>query len=530
MRCLTTLREENPGDLEAQASLGEALFGLGDLAGARVRLEARLASSEPYARRAHQLVLLGRCLEADRAQELALARFEEALALDPENAEAHARIAELHERAGRILPALAALERWAEQSHDPAVRAACLLRAAEVELRVGGHQASAEQHLRAALEADPALARASQRLATLLWETNRADEALTVATRALAGVASAPERASLAMLRARVLERGGEPQLAAEAFGVAAEADPRSIEAAVSAARLLRTQGQWRAASAALAAFAARHPGDDPAGLADVFDQLGRLRAGPLEDVDGAIQAYRHALQLEPERTATRTALAQLLSQRPGDWPEALRHHRAALEADPTVAASLRAVLRIAEGSGLQEAAAQGRAILRALGVASAADPEDAPAALARSLAADGKLADPLAETVRQIAQQAAGEIAAALDSSPALASAAGSGDVAAFRSAALAAQGRLTAPALLPLNAAQQGEVLKLVASLVVAPDLVHGRRAARERPRVRDRPARSPASAPGARRHSARGDHSAGFRGLAGRGARARGSQRAG
>jgi len=475
-RCLTTLLEENPGDLEAQASLGEALFGLGDLAGARVRLEARLSSPEPYARRAHHLVRLGRCLETDHEADLALARFEEALALEPANAEAHERIAELHERTGRILPALAALERWAEQTLDPAIRATCLLRAAEVELRVGGRHAFTEQHLRAALEADPALARASQRLATLLWETDRADEALAVASRALANVPNAPERASLAMLRARVLERRGEPQLAAEAFGVAAEADPRSIEAAVSAARLLRTQGQWRAAGATLAEFAARHPGDDPAGLADVFDQLGRLRAGPLEDVDGAIQAYRRALELEPERTATRTALAQLLSQRPGDWPEALRHHRAALEADPTLAASLRAVLRIAEGSGRQEAAAQGRAILRALGAASVAEPEDAPAALARSLASGGKLADPVAETVRQLAQQAAGEIAEALDSSPAPASAAGSGDVAAFRSAALAAQGRLTAPALLPLPAAQQGEVLKLVASLVIAPDLVHG------------------------------------------------------
>ena len=72
-----------------------------------------------------------------------------------------------------------------------------------------------------------------------------------------------------------------------------------------------------------LAEFAARHPGDDPAGLADVFDQLGRLRAGPLEDLDGAIQAYRQALALEPERAATRAALAQLLSHRPPDWPEA---------------------------------------------------------------------------------------------------------------------------------------------------------------------------------------------------------------
>ena len=85
-------------------------------------------------------------------------------------------------------------------------------------------------------------------------------------------------------------------------------------------------------------------------------------------------------------------------------------------------------------------------------------------------------LDDPLAETLRQLAQQAAREIAEALDSSPALPTTAGGSALAAFRAAALAAQGRLTAPALLPLAAAQQGEVLSVVASLVIEPDLVRG------------------------------------------------------
>ncbi len=476
VRCLGARLAETPGDLEAQASLGEALLGLGDFSAARSHFEARLESPAPHAGRAHHLVCLGRCLEAEGAEDLALARFEAALALEPTHLEAHERITELHERAGRIEPALCALERWVEHAADPALRARCLLRAAELELRTGGRQTAAEQHLRAALAVDGAGARAGLLLATLLWETNRADEALAVATSTLADAANAPERAGLALLRARVLERRGEMPAAAAAFETAAQADPRCIEAAVSAARLLRAQGQWRAAGSALAVFSTRHPGDDPAGLADVLDQLGRLRAGPLEDVDGAIQAYRRALELEPERTATRTALAQLLSQRPGDWPEALRHHRASLEADPTLAASLRAVLRIAEGSGRPEAAAQGRAILRALGAASVAEPDDAPASLSRSLFGTGELAHPVAETVRKLAQQAAKEIAEALDSSSVLANAAGSGNVAAFRSAALTAQGRLTAPALLPLPATQQGEVLRLVASLAVAPDLVRG------------------------------------------------------
>jgi len=476
VRCFGVVLEHAPGDLEAQAGLGEACFGLGDLGAARRHLEACLAHPEPTARRALHFVWLGRCLEAESEPDAALARFQEALVLDPASAEAHERIALLHERAGRIEPALASLSSWAEQARDAGTRSSCLLRAAEIELRAGQRGSAAEQHLRAALEADPALARGWLLLATLLWDAGRADEALEVATRAQESVPGAPERAALAALRGRALERLGEARLAAEAFGIAAAADPRCIEAAVSAARLLRAQGQWRAAGAALADFGGRHPGDDPAGLAAVFDQLGRLRAGPLEDVDGAIQAYRSALALEPGRAATRAALAQLLSHRPADWPEALAHHRQALEADPTLAASLRAVLRIAEGSGRAEAAAHGRAILRALGATSAAESTDAPAALACPLAAGERLDDPLAETLRQLAQQAAREIAEALDSSPELAATAAGSPLANFRAAALAAQGRLTAPALLPLTAVQQGEVLGLVASLVVEPDLVRG------------------------------------------------------
>ena len=476
VRCFGVVLELAPADLEAQAGLGEACFGLGDLGAARRHLEACLAHAEPTARRALHLVWLGRCLEAEKQPDAALARYQEALVLDPASAEAHERIALLHESAGRVEPALLALASWAERAPDANTRSACLLRMAEIELRTGPSGPAAEQHLRTALEADPARARAWLLLASLLWDAGRAPEALEVATRALEQIPDAAECAAIATLRGRALERLGEARLAAEAFRVAATADPRCVEAAVSAARLLRAQGQWRAAGTALAEFAERHPGDDPAGLADVFDQLGRLRAGPLEDVDGAIQAYRSALALEPERAATRAALAQLLSHRPADWPEALEQHRAALESDPTQAASLRAVLRIAEGSGRAEAAAHGRAILRALGAGGVAEPTDAPAALARPLAAGEQLDDPLAETLRQLAQQAAREIAEALDSSPVLAATTGASPLAAFRAAALATQGRLTAPALLPLTAAQQGEVLGVVANLVVEPDLVRG------------------------------------------------------
>ena len=133
------------------------------------------------------------------------------------------------------------------------------------------------------------------------------------------------------------------------------------VEAALAQARLLRGFGEWREAAAALAAFAERHPSRDDAALADVYEQLGRLRAGPLEDLAGAVLSYRRAIELAPERVEARAALAELLSHRPGDWDEALEQHRIVLAKRPTHAGCLRVALRIARGRGEPAQVAHGR-------------------------------------------------------------------------------------------------------------------------------------------------------------------------
>jgi len=93
-------------------------------------------------------------------------------------------------------------------------------------------------------------------------------------------------------------------------------------------------------------------------------------------------------------------------------------------------------------------------------------------------LAGDPTLSDPVAEQVRRMAQAATKELAEALDGSA-------SSDVeppedadatTAFRSAALAAEGRLTAPALVPLSDGEVREVLSIVAALVLDPEKVRG------------------------------------------------------
>jgi len=474
----STALSVEPEHAQALAGYGEVLGELGDLAGARFALEPVLAGGGAYPARALHLVLVGRGLELAGESEAAAERYLAALREDPKLDEAHARLLAIFEAAGRVDEGIAALERWAEVAPAPDAYAARLQRAAEWELRVGGRAESAERHLRQVLEADPGPARPWEALAGLVLESGRVDEALEVATRGLASRVEQAGRGPLALIRARALEQRGEAEAAAEAWGQAAAALPRSSEAALAQARLLRGLGLWSAAADALEAFAARHPGDAAGELSEVLHQLGRLLAGPLESLDRALAVYRRAIALSPERAELRGALAELLSHRPAEWEEARAHYEILLDADPTNPRWLRGALRAAERRRSEAGVAAGLRILRALG---SATPEECQAVLpaGRPPIADRfELDSPLFEKLRRVAMDCAGEIAAALRVSgaapaPAASDAAGPS---ALRAASLAAEARLAAAALLPLPDARVGEVLGLVAQMALAPDQVRG------------------------------------------------------
>jgi tetratricopeptide (TPR) repeat protein len=71
-------------------------------------------------------------------------------------------------------------------------------------------------------------------------------------------------------------------------------------------------------------------------GRADVLRWIGNITRS-LGDVEGAIAAYRHALELDADFAVVRFDLARLLVQR-REWAEAERELLAALEAVPTYA------------------------------------------------------------------------------------------------------------------------------------------------------------------------------------------------
>jgi hypothetical protein len=199
--------------------------------------------------------------------------------------------------------------------------------------------------------------------------------------------------------------------------------------------------------------------------------QLGRLRAGPLEDVDGAIEAYEGALSVQPQQREAREALAELLTFRPGRWEEARARHRELLAVQPTRVASLRGLLRIAEGSLAQGRAPleNGLAILRALGAASPAEREAAPVTISLRIGQGGSLGNVVWERARHLVREVAQEVGQALGApAPAAPGRPGEDPAAtAFRKAALEAEGALAAPALVPLPTEEVGAVVALVARL---------------------------------------------------------------
>ncbi len=478
VRCFAAASELAPEDPEITARHGAALAEQGDLPRAQAVLERRLALDGPNPERAAQLAIVGRAHWAAGEHEAAVEKLEAALREDPQLDDAHRSLVEIWEARERIDEGVGCLVRWADIASEHAQRAERLLRAAEWELREENQTESAEAHLREVLDADPSLLRAWEALTTLLWESERAEDALQVASMAVSGVEGATSSPVLSLIRGRVLEQLGEKEEAADAFRLAASADPNCVEAALARARLLRGLGKWQAAADALREFHREHRGHDHEGLSEVLQQLGRLLAGPLEDPEGAITAYRQGVLLSPQRIDMHASLAEFLSHRPANWREALGHYEHVLDADPCHAGSLRSLLRVARERGNRQAAATGLGIVSALGLASPGDREEfeRESDFRPHYGGNGELANPLWERLRKLVHESAGELAAALDTPEPAPGEAPEDPVAAFHAEALRAEGRLTAPALLPLSARELGDLLVLLAALALDLDRARG------------------------------------------------------
>jgi hypothetical protein len=159
----------------------------------------------------------------------------------------------------------------------------------------------------------------------------------------------------------------------------------------------------------------------------------------------------------------------------PGSWGEAIERHRSLLEADPTRAASIRALIRIANGRGAEGAVTFGYGLLRALGAATAEERREAPARVPVGADRRGALSPPLFEAVRRAAAEVPREIGGALGvGAPGEAPPEAQDPASRFRAAVIAEEGRLAAPPLVPLATRELATVLTLVAQLAFEVEVV--------------------------------------------------------
>jgi tetratricopeptide (TPR) repeat protein len=456
----------------ALAGLARILLQFGSYAEARPLLERRIAGA-PQDERADDLARLGCCLERLGEPETALARFRGAVELEPGFLEGHegcVRLLETLERPNELAAALhAQSEAWGDDGREAAFS---LSRAAECLLAAGLEAETAEAWLERATQLDGASGRAWLALARKQRGEERYEALVETLSRGLAEVEEASSRAELASMQGHCLETLGERSRAATAFREAVKADARRVDDALACSRLFRALGEWREATEILEGAGGQVFEQDPARAATVYHQLGRLRAGPLEDLEGALNAYQRALECDPECHEAERALADLLVHRPERRVECIERQRRILTRNPHRVASLRALLQLEPGGGSSRSA--GLALLSAIGCAT---PEERERARGSALIpAEETLHDPLFECARQIAQAASREIAQALETASPEIRTRVDDPVARFRTRTLASAAELSAAALLPLPTEELQTVLGVIAGLCTETDSVQG------------------------------------------------------
>jgi tetratricopeptide (TPR) repeat protein len=332
--------------------------------------------------------------------------YEEATGMCRTDLTVLAALVDFHCAMGRFSQAVAAIDRFLTSDPPPAEeeRLRAMMRQAEIYADCTQSPERAIAVLRAVIEVDPTHQEAHYHMAQELYALHRFQDALAAIEHAIE-LAAAPGKPVLPQLLSRyyyylgrILEATGETQRVGSHYRRAAEYDPAYAPPILALARRAVEQNDQRQAESLLinAAHAAmEHSGVEAAvplqrGLARIL-----LASGSRQD---AIEAYRGILNVRPDATADRYALAEIYAD--DDVPRAIVELTKILLRDIHHAPTYHLLSKLLLQSGEMERAVRNFAVMDLLGFA--AGGERSPAAEALAAQPREPLRRPVTDEMRQ--------------------------------------------------------------------------------------------------------------------------------
>jgi cellulose synthase operon protein C len=351
VQCCREVLTLDPGSRPALSALGRLCAGIGDWDGLLAAFEAEAAAAGDPREKAERTFKGAEVLEERLGRvDDALARYREALALDPELLPARAALERLCESEGRWEDLCKLLEADLGTMQAAGDRVVHLFRLARLrEERLSDLEGAAEAYARL-LAVEPGSRVAQAALESVLEKLGRFDALADLLAKDAAASDDPRRKASLLQRRAELVEEHlDDGEVVRAAWEDVRAAAPRHLPALRALGRLHARAGRWEdlAAMFRAEADAAR----DPTLAADIAYRTGEIlerRVGRSED---AIAAYREAATLAPAHAPALQALERLYRSRGEDdsLVEILRAQSAARTAPAERAAVLLEAARIAE-------------------------------------------------------------------------------------------------------------------------------------------------------------------------------------
>lgn len=351
VECCREVVAIDPKNRAALAALGRLCARLGDWEGLLAAFEAEVRAARDPREKAQRTFKAAEVLEERLGRvDDALARYREALALDPDLLPARAALERVCEAEGRWDDLCALLEDELAEMRSPVEQVAHLFRMARIrEERLQDLEGAAALYERIlAVDAGSRIAIAA--LEGALGRLGRVEALAGVLAREAAGTDDPRRKVAILQRRAELLdEHLDDPELARSAWDDVRAAAPRHLPALRALGRLHARAGRWVDLAAMYRAEADAAP--DASDAADLVHRVGEIMERRLGRPDDAIAAYREVVMLAPAHAPALQSLARLYRARGDDESlvEILRSQAAARAAPDERASALVEAARIAE-------------------------------------------------------------------------------------------------------------------------------------------------------------------------------------